>query len=64
MYKKFYLYVLKDDRNNYKIGISENPFLRLGEIKFHNPTTKFLFSRGYVGDDNIQEGQEKDITWK
>jgi len=55
----YYNYLFKDDRNNYKIGISKNPTLRLGEIKFHNPTVRSVFQIGYVaefmGDSNVKK---------
>jgi len=55
---EYYLYILKDDRDNYKIGISRNPFLREGEIKTHNPTAKLLFYRGYIGGNVSQKTRD------
>lgn len=66
MGKNYYLYLFKDDRSNYKIGISNNPKLRLDKIKYHNPTTNILLINGYVGSlsKNIAREDEKNLHKK
>jgi len=48
----YYIYLFKDDRNNYKIGIARSPNLRLDEVKYHNPTTKLLLCLGIAGNSH------------
>lgn len=47
----YYNYIFKDDRGNYKIGISNNYLVRLDTIRSQNPSTKLVMKRGIVGED-------------
>ena len=48
----YYLYLLKDGSENYKIGITNNMESRFKSINFSNPTAKIMFYQRYIGSDS------------
>jgi hypothetical protein len=55
----YYNYIFKDDRGNYKIGISKNYLIRLDTIRLQNPSTKLVMKKGIIGGN---ESEMKEIA--
>ena len=55
----YFNYIFKDDRGNYKIGISNNYLVRLDTIKLQNPSTKLVMKIGVIGG---KESELKEIA--
>ena len=50
---KYYLYLIKDKSENYKIGITGDIKKRFKTINSYNPTAKIMFYQTYIGGENI-----------
>ena len=55
----YFNYIFKDDRGNYKIGISNNYLIRLDTIRLQNPSTKLIMKKGIIGGE---ESEMKEIA--